>query len=408
MQKLLEEIELPLARILAGMEREGIALDAARLRELAQSTGQKLHDLQQQIDALAGHPINVNSPKQLQELLFEKLKLPAGRKTKTGISTDDDVLEELLVNDPIGIIPLIRDYREISKLCGTYIEALPRLCDPAGRIHTSYNQAVAATGRLSSSDPNLQNIPIRSELGREIRRAFVAPPGHVLLSADYSQIELRVLAHLSQDAILLDSFARDEDVHARTAAEVFRVAPGAVTAEMRRVAKAINYGLSYGQTDFGLSRVLRIPREEAHEYIERYFERYARLREYMEQQIAEARRTGVVTTILGRRRPLPGINAKRYNDRAYAERIARNTPIQGTAADILKVAMIGVDRLLKGEKWPAKMLLTVHDELVFEVEEARARELGDRVRTEMAAATRLRVPLKVDVGFGKTWADAHG
>jgi DNA polymerase-1 len=406
LQQLLEDIELPLARILAEIEQHGILLDGAHLGALAASTGQKLHELEQKIHQLAGYPINVNSPKQLAELLFEKLGLPQGRKTKTGVSTDADVLEDLESAHPI--IPLILEFREISKLKGTYIDALPRLCDPAGRVHTSYNQAVAATGRLSSSDPNLQNIPIRSELGRAIRQAFVAPPGSVLVSADYSQIELRVLAHLSGDPLLCESFQRDEDIHARTAAEVFSKSAAEVTPEMRRIAKAINYGLSYGQSDFGLARVLRIEREEARQYIDRYFQRYAALRDYMERQIAEARRTGVVTTILGRRRPLPGINAKRYNERAYAERIARNTPIQGTAADILKIAMINVDRRLAKEGFGAKMLLTVHDELVFEVACERAQALGELARTEMERAMELRVPLKVDVGMGRTWADAHG
>ncbi|HJZ88127.1 MAG TPA: DNA polymerase I [Polyangia bacterium] len=406
MQSLLEDVELPLARLLAVIERHGVLLDVPHLSELAHSTGADLHRLEGEIHELAGYPINVNSPKQLQELLFDKLHLPSGKKTKTGASTDADVLEELATHHPI--IPKILEYREISKLKGTYIDALPKLIDAAGRIHTSYNQAVAATGRLSSSDPNLQNIPIRSELGRNIRRAFIAPPGHVLLSADYSQIELRVLAHLSGDPILCDSFARDEDVHARTAIEVFRVEPQQVTAEMRRIAKAINYGLSYGQSDFGLARVLRIPKEEAHLYIERYFQRYKVLREFLEQLIVEARRTQVVTTILGRRRPLPGINAKRWTDRSYAERIARNTPMQGTAADILKVAMIRVADRLEAEKWPAKMLLTVHDELVFEVPEARASELGALAKVEMENVMALQVPLRVDVGSGHSWADAHG
>src|SRR5262249_18279491 len=238
--------------------------------------------------------------------------------------------------------------------------------------------------------------------------AFIAPRGHLLISVDYSQIELRVLAHLSEDPILIESFERDEDVHARTAAEVFGVSADSVSAEMRRIAKAINYGLSYGQTDFGLSRVLRIPREDAHRYIERYFTRYAKLREYMEKSIAEARRTGVSTTLLGRRRPLPGINAKRYNERAYAERIARNTPIQGAAADILKIAMIRVDERLQNQKWPAKMLLTVHDELVFEVPAERAQALAELARQEMEGALQLRVPLRVDIGIGPNWDEAKG
>jgi len=331
------------------------------------------------------------------------------RKTKTGPSTDADTLEELAALHPVPA--KIVDYRVLSKLKGTYIDALPALVNPAtGRLHTSFNQAVAATGRLSSSNPNLQNIPIRSEVGRRIRQAFVAKPGHVLVSADYSQIELRILAHFSQDPAFLDAFRSGQDIHQRTAAEVFGVPAASVTAEHRRVAKAINFGLSYGQSDFGLAQVLRIPRAQAKSYIQSYFERYAGVRAYMERTIAEARASAEVVTLLGRRRPLPEIRATRAQDRNYAERIARNTPIQGSAADLLKLAMIRVDRAIETGNTPvpeAGQLLTVHDELVFEVPTGRAQEFKDWVKNEMEGVYKLDVPLVVDVGVGQTWSEAH-
>jgi DNA polymerase I len=292
-------------------------------------------------------------------------------------------------------------------LKGTYIDALPAQTDPrTGRLHTTFNQAVAATGRLSSSDPNLQNIPIRTELGRRIRNAFVAEPGYQIVSADYSQIELRVLAHFSEDPAFLDAFASGHDIHRRTAAEIFGVTLEAVTAEQRRIAKAINFGLVFGQTDFGLAQALRIPRADARAYIDSYFARYARVRQYMDHAIAEARRTGVVSTLLGRTRPLPQINSSRVQERNYAERIARNTPIQGTAADILKLAMIHVDREMV--RFPeARLLLTVHDELVFEVKDADVAAFSAWVKGVMESAYQLRVPLVVDVHAGPSWGAAH-
>jgi DNA polymerase-1 len=303
------------------------------------------------------------------------------------------------------------EYRALAKLKGTYIDALPALVNPdTGRLHTSFNQAVAATGRLSSSNPNLQNIPIRSEVGRRIREAFVAKPGHLLVSADYSQIELRILAHFSADPAFLDAFRSGDDIHQRTAAEVFGVAPAVVTAEQRRIAKAINFGLAFGQSDFGLAQVLRIPRAQARTYIESYFARYAGVRAYMERAIIEARATAEITTLLGRRRPLPEIRATRAQDRAYGERIARNTPIQGSAADLLKLAMIRVDRAIEAGAAPtaeAALLLTVHDELVFEVPEARVADFKEWVKGEMEAVYDLTVPLVVDVGSGSTWGAAH-
>jgi DNA polymerase I len=406
---LYRDMELPLAHVLAHIECRGIQLDTDRLREIGLEVGGQLAALETEIHALAGMPFNINSPKQLADVLFGKLSLPVVRKTKTGPSTDADTLEELAALHPVPA--KIVDYRALSKLKGTYIDALPALVNPAtGRLHTSFNQAVAATGRLSSSNPNLQNIPIRSEVGRRIRQAFVAKPGHVLVSADYSQIELRILAHFSQDPAFLDAFRSGQDIHQRTAAEVFGVPSASVTAEHRRVAKAINFGLSYGQSDFGLAQVLRIPRAQAKSYIQSYFERYAGVRAYMERSIAEARASAEVVTLLGRRRPLPEIRATRAQDRNYAERIARNTPIQGSAADLLKLAMIRVDRAIEAGNTPvpeAGQLLTVHDELVFEVPEGRSQEFKVWVKNEMEGVYNLDVPLVVDVGSGHTWSAAH-
>jgi DNA polymerase-1 len=297
------------------------------------------------------------------------------------------------------------------KLKGTYIDALPALVNPdSGRLHTSFNQAVAATGRLSSSDPNLQNIPIRSDLGRRIRQAFVAKPGTLLVSADYSQIELRVLAHFSEDPAFLAAFRSGEDIHQRTAAEVFGLPVESVGPDQRRIAKAINFGLVFGQSDFGLAQALRIPRAQARAYIDSYFRQYAGVRAYMDRAIAEARATGEVTTLLGRRRPLPEILSSRVQDRNYAERIARNTPIQGSAADLLKLAMIQVDKGIErgvAEAADAQLLLTVHDELVFEVPESRVQAFSQWVKEQMESVFELRVPLVVDVGSGRTWGDAH-
>jgi len=406
---LYRDMELPLAHVLAHIELRGIQLDVDRLREIGLEIGKQLAALETEIHGLAGLTFNINSPKQLADVLFGKLSLPVGRKTKTGPSTDADTLEELAALHPVPA--KIVDYRVLSKLKGTYIDALPALVNPAtGRLHTSFNQAVAATGRLSSSNPNLQNIPIRSEVGRRIREAFVAKPGYVLVSADYSQIELRILAHFSQDPAWLDAFRSGEDIHQRTAAEVFGVPATSVTAEHRRIAKAINFGLSYGQSDFGLAQVLRIPRAQARSYIQSYFERYAGVRSYMERSIAEARASAEVVTMFGRRRPLPEIRATRPQDRAYAERIARNTPIQGSAADLLKLAMIRVDRAIESGSSPvpeADLLLTVHDELVFEVPAGRSAEFKQWVKNEMEGVHKLDVPLVVEVGEGATWGAAH-
>jgi len=400
-------MELPLAHVLARVECCGVRVDADFLRQLGQEVAVSIAALESEIHQLAGGPFNIGSPKQLADVLFTRLKLPIIRRTSTKApSTDADVLEELAA---LHAVPAkIVEYRMLTKLKGTYIEALPALINPrTGRLHTTFNQAVAATGRLSSSDPNLQNIPIRTEVGRRIREAFVADPGYQIVSADYSQIELRILAHFSEDPAFLDAFRSGQDIHQRTAADVFGVPPASVTSDQRRIAKAINFGLVFGQQEFGLAQVLRIPRAEARAYIESYFQRYAGVREYMERAISDARRSGEVTTLLGRRRPLPEIRATRIQDRNHAERIARNSPIQGTAADLLKLAMIRVDAGLR-DGWPAaRLLLTVHDELVFEVETPALADFSAWVKAEMEAVYALRVPLVVDVGAGPTWGSAH-
>jgi len=410
LDRLYHDLELPLSHALARIECRGIRLGVDYLRALGNEVSTSLVALEAEIHGLAGQAFNINSNKQLAEILFSKLSLPVIRKTKTGASTDADTLEELAALHPVPA--KIVEFRALAKLKGTYIDALPALVDPAtSRLHTSFNQAVAATGRLSSSDPNLQNIPIRSEVGRRIRGAFRAKPGHVIVSADYSQIELRILAHFSEDPAFLDAFRTGQDIHLRTAAEVFGVPPESVTAEHRRVAKAINFGLVFGQSDFGLSQVLRIPRAQARQYIDSYFARYVGVRRYMERAIADARDTGEVTTLLGRRRPLPEIRAARAQDRSYGERMARNTPIQGSAADLLKLAMIRVDAALEDNRRSsapgAELLLTVHDELVFEVPEAAVDTFKQWVKNEMESVYLLKVPLVVDVGAGPTWGHAH-
>jgi len=406
---LYRDLELPLARVLGKIEGRGVLLDSDYMRALGQEVGASLMVLEKEIHALAGQSFNINSNKQLGEILFGKLALPVIRKTKTGPSTDAETLEELAALHPVP--EKILEYRTLMKLKGTYIDALPALVNPdTGRLHTSFNQAVAATGRLSSSDPNLQNIPIRTDIGRRLRQAFVARPGFALVSADYSQIELRILAHFSEDPAFLDAFHSGQDIHQRTAAEVFGLDTASVTAEQRRIAKAINFGLVFGQSDFGLGQVLRIPRAQARAYIESYFRRYSGVKAYMDRAIAEARATSEVTTLLGRRRPLPEIHSARGQDRNYAERIARNSPIQGSAADLLKLAMIRIDGAIEageGAASGAELLLTVHDELVFEVPEPQVTGFSAWAKAQMEAVYPLKVPLVVEVAHGHTWGDAH-
>lgn len=402
---LYRDVERALVPVLARMEGWGVRLDCTHLRNLTNDVAMQTQVLEQAIHAAAGMVFNLGSPKQLADILFVKLGLPVIKKTKTGASTDAEVLESLAPLHPLPA--MLVEWRGLTKLRSTYLEALPALVNPrTHRLHTTYHQDVAATGRLSSTDPNLQNIPIRSELGRKIRQAFIADPGFMIVSADYSQIELRVLTHFCEDPAFLNAFHHGADIHRRTAAEVFEVEEVAVTSEQRRIAKAINFGLVFGQTDFGLARVLKVSRQEAKQYIERYFARYAKVKTYMTEAIETARRTSQVVTLLGRVRPLPEIHSSRAQLRSYAERIARNTPIQGSAADILKVAMLRVARGL--ERFPkARFLLTVHDELVFEVPTEEVPEFIPWVKAVMETAFTLKVPLVVDVGAGSNWGDAH-
>jgi DNA polymerase-1 len=403
--RLYEDVELPVARLLAQVERVGIHIDVEYFRQLGAEITRKLRELETHIYELAGGELNIGSPKQLGELLFEKLGLDTKgvRRTKTGWSTEADTLEQL--EHPI-IAPIL-EHREISKLKGTYLDALPPLVSPrTGRVHTTFNQVVAETGRISSQDPNLQNIPIRGELGKKIRRGFRAAPGHVLIAADYSQIELRILAHLSGDPLLSAAFRDRIDVHTQTAAEVFDVSRDAVSAEQRRIAKAVNYGLSYGQSDFGLARALDVSRTQAAEYSRRYFQRFPTIHRFMDEIVAVARAQGGARTILGRWRPIPNLMSKSPAARHAAERVAQNTPMQGSGADIIKLAMLRTHERVVREQWPVQMLLTVHDELVFEAPPAIADRVGAVLKDEMERVYTLSVPLEVDIGIGDNWADA--
>ena len=406
LKRLYEECEQPLVPVLLRMEEHGVLLDRQMLRVQSTELGKRLMELLGEAHREAGAPFNLDSPKQLCNILFEKMQLPVIRKTPTGQpSTAEDVLEELAASYQLP--KLILEHRSLSKLKSTYTDKLPEQINPrTGRVHTSYHQAVAATGRLSSQDPNLQNIPIRTPEGRRIRQAFVAPEGHVLLAADYSQIELRIMAHLSQDEGLLGAFASDKDIHQATAAEVFGATLETVTADQRRSAKAINFGLIYGMSAFGLAKQLGIPRNAAQEYIDLYFARYPGVKRYMEETRAKARQQGYVETVFGRRLYLPDINARNKQFQQAAERAAINAPMQGTAADIIKRAMITVDSWCAASRG-ARIIMQVHDELVLEVETARLAEVTDAVRQHMMAAADLRVPLKVDAGSGPNWDEAH-
>ena len=408
MTPLLFEVEAPLAPVIAEMELAGVLLDLPLLAELSVGLGAQLVDLEERIYALAPEPFNINSPKQLGEMLFERLKLPTGKKTKTktGWSTNVDELERLAEEHEIA--RLIFQYRSLAKLKSTYTDALPKLVDPrSGRVHTSYNQAVTTTGRLSSSEPNLQNIPIRTEEGRKIRRAFIAEEGHFILSADYSQIELRVLAHLSGDPVFCDAFAKDEDIHTRTASEVFGLFPEMVTPEMRRQAKTINFGVIYGQGAFSLAKQLGVATKVAKEFIDNYFLRHRGAREFLDACVREAEEQGYVTTILGRRLPIPDINSGNAVIKAYAQRNAVNYPIQGSAADLIKLAMLRVTERIRKVGLKSRLIMQVHDELVFEAPEEERVLLAQLVVHEMEHATELKVPLRVDVNAGKNWSEAH-
>ena len=401
-----EKIDLPLAPVLADMERVGIRVDPKELEKMSKSMEKEVRRLEKEIWKLAGNEFNINSPAQLAEILFDKLNLqpPARRGKARARSTAADVLEEMAAQHalPAKII----EFREISKLKSTYVDALPKLIHPeTGRLHTSFSQTTAATGRLSSSDPNLQNIPIRTELGREIRAAFVAEKGKMLLSVDYSQIELRVMAHFSGDPVLTDAFRNGEDIHARTAQEVFGVGPMAQNAEHRRAAKAINFGIIYGLSAFGLAQQLGIGQKEAAQFISAYFTRYRGVKEFLEKILAETRKTGVTKTLFGRIRPIPEINSPQAQLRSFAERTALNSPLQGTAADLIKLAMINIDNRLTAEKFESKMILQVHDELLFEVPPKEKARLEKLVREEMEGVHKLAVPLVVEIGSGPNWRD---
>jgi DNA polymerase-1 len=402
-----EDIEQPLMPVLLAMEETGVLIDPQMLASQSKELAQKMRDLEAQAHELAGGPFNVGSPKQLQQILFEQLDLPVIRKTPKGQpSTAEDVLAELAHDYDLPRI--ILDYRSVSKLKSTYTDKLPlQISKSTGRVHTSYHQAVAATGRLSSTDPNLQNIPVRTPEGRRIRQAFIAPAGYVLLAADYSQIELRIMAHLSGDEGLQSAFANEQDIHRATAAEVFDVAPDAVTSDQRRSAKVINFGLLYGMSAFGLARQLDVTRGEAREYIDLYFDRYPGVKAYMDGIREKASEQGYVETMFGRRLYLPEINARNVQRRQYAERSAINAPMQGTAADIIKRAMITVQHWLTASRIDARMIMQVHDELVFEVATSETDSVRDEVVEIMCNAAKLSVPIQVDTGIGANWDEAH-
>ncbi len=404
---LYHELELPLIPVLARMEINGIGVDGGVLAALSTELSAGVADAENRCYEAAGEEFKIGSVKQLREILFEKLDLPVIKTTKTGPSTNEQVLLELSLHHPLP--QAILDYRSLVKLKNTYIDPLPGLINPeTGRIHTNYSQTTAATGRLASTDPNMQNIPVRTTEGRRIRSAFVAPPGRVLVSADYSQVELRILAELcGGKGGFADAFARGVDVHSETAAGLFDVPSGEVTREMRTIAKAVNFGIIYGQSAFGLAQTQRISRSDAAQYITRYKQRFPEIEDYRQRTLAEAAENGYVETLMGRRRPVPDLASGNFAARAAAERVAVNTPVQGSAADLIKKAMLAVDRRLAAEFPGQLLLLQVHDELLLEVEEDRAEEVGEMVKGEMIAAMELSVPLVVDVGFGHSWDEAH-
>ncbi|HZM43247.1 MAG TPA: DNA polymerase I [Burkholderiales bacterium] len=407
LHRVYREIEMPVARVLYAMERHGVLLDVSLLRELSREFGTKMMEVEARAHAEAGQPFNLNSPRQIQEILFEKRGLPVLKKTPGGTpSTDEDVLEQLALDHPLP--KLILEYRGLSKLKSTYTDKLPGMINPAtGRVHTTYGQAVAVTGRLASNDPNLQNIPIRTAEGRRIREAFIAPGGSTIVSADYSQVELRIMAHISQDASLLAAFASAEDIHRATAAEIFGMAPAEVGGEQRRYAKVINFGLIYGMSAFGLARQLGIERGAAQQYMDRYFARYPGVKRYMDETRAQAREKGYVETVFGRRLWLPDIRSGAPARRQGAERAAINAPMQGTAADLIKMAMIAVDKWLAAGGYAAKVVMQVHDELVLEVPDAELGAVRENLPVLMSGVAELAVPLVVDVGAGPNWDKAH-
>ncbi len=398
--------EMPLIGVLAGMECKGVRVDRGKLNSLSREFDQRLNGIIKKIYDMARGPFNINSPQQLSRILFETLGLTPVKKTKTGYSTDTEVLQILSVEHPLP--KEILEYRTLTKLKGTYIDVLPTLINPlTGRIHASFNQMVVATGRLSSSDPNLQNIPIRGEEGMKIREAFVPEEGHILISSDYSQIELRVLAHISGDQLLIDTFLKDEDIHTRVAQEVFGVSDGGVTHEMRRTAKVINFGIIYGMSSFGLAKELGVSQRDAQNYIDDYFTKHQGVRAYMDGVQQEAREKGFVQTLFGRIRYIPEINNHDNNIRQLGERTAMNTPIQGTAADVIKMAMVNIHRKIREQGLLSRLIMQIHDELVFEVPHDETDVMEKLIKTEMEQVVKLSVPLKVSLGKGHSWAEAH-
>jgi DNA polymerase-1 len=405
--QLYEQIEVPIVSVLARMEEIGVRIDEERLKGLSAELDRDLGRLEHRIYELAGEEFNVNSPKQLQAILFEKMQLPPTKRTKTGFSTDEGVLAELGLQYELP--REILSYRRLFKLKGTYVDALPPMVHPeTGRIHCTFHQTVTATGRLSCSNPNLQNIPVRTPVGRQIREAFIPAEGQVLLSADYSQIELRILAHLSEDEVLLDAFRRGDDIHVRTASEVLGIPPESVSSQQRDQIKAINFGILYGSSPFGIAQQLGISQNEAREHIQAYFARYPRVRACLDELVARARKTDYAETLYGRRRPLPDLHSKNRVVRAAAERMAVNSVIQGTAADLIKHAMVDVDSALRASGAPrARMILQIHDELLFEVAPDEIEPLRELVGDRMRSVADLGVPLEVNMGAGATWREAH-
>jgi len=407
--RLFDEVEMPLVPVLAEIERNGFSLNVSTLETLSKELERELDRMMDTIARLAGQEFNINSPRQLATVLFEKLQLKPIRKTKTGYSTDEETLTQLATQHELPA--QILSYRGLSKLKSTYVDALPMLVHrETGRLHTSLNQTVAATGRLSSTEPNLQNIPVKGEYGLRIREAFVAPPGHSLLCADYSQIEPRILAHLSRDERLVRVFEQAEDIHSATAMEIFNKPADQITRDMRRVAKTVVFGILYGISPFGLASTLGVPQPEAKKYIDAYFQRYAGVKAFIDRTIEEAKQRGYVTTILGRRRPIPELASSDQTQRSFGERMAVNSPIQGSAADLIKLAMIGVSRRLRTELPSTKMILQVHDELIFETPAKDLEQAKRLVKSEMEATgehLNLSVPLKVDLGVGANWRAAH-
>jgi DNA polymerase-1 len=405
LEELLREVELPLVEVLAAMEREGLKLDAERLGEVGAGFGERIDTLEKEIYELAGEEFTIGSPQQVGRILFEELGLSRKRRGKTGFSTDARVLAQ--IRDEHPIIEKIEAWRELTKLKNTYLDSLPDLIDPdTGRIHTTFNQTTAATGRLSSTSPNLQNIPIRTEIGRPVRACFVAESGARLLSADYSQVELRVLAHVADEEVLKEIFRAGDDVHAATAAEVFNVSRDEIDVGQRSKAKMVNFGIVYGLTGFGLADRLNIPRKEGEEFVARYLERFPAVRAFREQVVVQAAEEGYVTTLMGRRRPIPELRSANPNTRRLGERLAVNTVIQGTAADIIKVAMVRCHRALREKGTKTRLVLQIHDELLFEGPPGEMDDATELVRREMCAAYQLDPPLEVDIGVGRDWLDA--